>query len=246
MLDGLFATFVFLQIAVLFGGRDHVVRTAGLTFAEYARNGFFQLVAVAALTLGVVAALAWCAERKSRRDILVLQVLAGILVVLTLVVLASALKRLLLYEDAFGFTRLRVAVHAVILWMGGLFVLIAIAGVLRKVRWLAPAAVAYSAVALLVFTVAGSDYAIAERNIDRFRATGKMDVVSLSQLGADAVPALSELPEPYRSCALRPIAQELREYERSLWSFNFGRDRALEVLANDPVAAAAPCPSPSM
>ena len=119
-----------LQLTTLFGGDEHVLRTAGLTYAEYAREGFAQLMVVAALTLGVIA--------LARRDDRALRLLLGLLCALTLVVLASALKRLGLYEEAFGFTRLRLLAHGGILWLGGLFVLVLAAGVLRDAP-LAPA-----------------------------------------------------------------------------------------------------------
>ena len=54
-LDALFAAFVALQLTTLFGGDEHVLRTAGLTYAEYAREGFAQLMVAAALTLAVIA-----------------------------------------------------------------------------------------------------------------------------------------------------------------------------------------------
>ena len=100
--------FVALQFTTLFGGERHVLDTAGLTYAEYARSGFGQLLAVAALTLAVVAA----ARRWARDDGILLNALLAALCLLTLVVLISALKRLGLYEETFGFTRLRLAAHA--------------------------------------------------------------------------------------------------------------------------------------
>ena len=79
----------------------HVLDTAGLTYAEYARSGFAQLLAVAALTFAVIAAARrWAAAAAAAA-------LLAALCVLTLVVLASALKRLGLYEETYGFTRLR-------------------------------------------------------------------------------------------------------------------------------------------
>ena len=51
ILDLLFLAFVIVQFRYLFGGRDLVQQSANLTYAEYARHGFFELVAVAALTL---------------------------------------------------------------------------------------------------------------------------------------------------------------------------------------------------
>ncbi len=50
-LVALFAAFVVVQLTVLFGGDEHVLRTSGLTYAEYVHQGFGQLLAVAALTL---------------------------------------------------------------------------------------------------------------------------------------------------------------------------------------------------
>ena len=84
----LFAAFVALQFTTLFGGERHVVDTAGLTYAEYARSGFAQLLAVAALTLAVIAA----ARRWARDDGQLLNALIAALCLLTLVVLISALE----------------------------------------------------------------------------------------------------------------------------------------------------------
>ena len=44
LLDALFLAFVAVQVCYLFGGAERVVETAGLTYAEYARRGFFDLV----------------------------------------------------------------------------------------------------------------------------------------------------------------------------------------------------------
>jgi hypothetical protein len=119
LLVALFAAFVTLQITALFGGNDYVLSTANLSYADYARSGFAQLIAVAALTLALIAAAVRYAPPKRLRAALL-----GALAALTLVVLASAYKRLHLYEDAFGFTRLRLAADAAILWLGALFLLV--------------------------------------------------------------------------------------------------------------------------
>ena len=177
-LDALFAGFVALQLTTLFGGDRHVLQTAGLTYAEYAHQGFGQLMAAAALTLAVIA--------LARRDSPVLTLLLGLLCALTLVVLASALKRLELYEEAFGFTRLRLLAHAAILWLGALFVLIVAAGALKRTRRLPRATVALSAAAALAFALANPDARIAEHNLKRFERTGEIDRAYLRHLSADA------------------------------------------------------------
>ena len=236
MLDVLFALFVAVQITVLFGGREHVLETSGLTYAQYARSGFFQLVAVAGLTLLVLGFFARYAQRIRERDRLILQLLGGALVILTLIVLASALKRLALYEEVFGFTRLRIAVHASIFWLMGMFCMVSVAGLRGRARWLPRGVVILSSIALLMFTVIRPDALIAERNVERFDRTGKIDVSYLAGLSPDAVPVLARLPEPERSCALVGLRQELAEPD-SVWALNFSRDTAREVLSNTPESA---------
>ncbi len=124
-----FGAFVAVQLAVLFGDRDYVMRTVGLTFAQYARRGFWQLLTVTLLTLVVIAVAARKAPRVDRGDRIVLRVLLGALAVGALVVVASALWRMSVYEEAYGFTRLRVFVSAFEIWLGALFVLVLVAGV---------------------------------------------------------------------------------------------------------------------
>ena len=229
LLDLLFVAFVAVQIAVLFAGHDYVLRTAGLTYAEYARQGFLQLLAAAALTLGVVAGASRWARPRGARDARVRDVLLGVLLVLTLVVLASALKRLLLYEEAFGFTRLRVSVHAVILWLAGVLVLVMAAGAFHRGRWLPRAVVSFSAAALLVFNFANPDALVAARNVARFEETGRVDLSYLAGLSPDAVPALAALPPQLRACALERHGELLGQPD-SWPAWNLGRERARVVL----------------
>ena len=230
LLDTLFLAFVAVQLAVLFGGHDRVLHTSGLTYAEYARSGFWQLLVVAALTFAVTG-LAWTfADVRTRRESLLFRGLLGALLCLTLVVLASALHRLSLYEDAFGLTRLRLLAEGIALWLGGLLLLIGASGAFAAVRarW-APAAVLLTAGGLLVFSLANPERRIAERNIDRWKATGLIDVDYLADLSADAVPALVRLPLPERQLATAILQDKLRHGDP--WSSaNVSRSRARELL----------------
>src|SRR4051794_3714890 len=173
-LVALLGAFVALQLATLFGGRTHVLATAGLTYAEYARSGFAQLLAVAALTLAVVAA--------ARRWAPGSRPLLAVLCLLTLVVLASSLKRLGLYEAEYGFTRLRFAAHATLLWLGAIFVLVLIA----TPRHLPRATLAVTGATVLLFALADPDRRIAEHNVQRYERTGRIDRTYLTHLSADA------------------------------------------------------------
>ncbi|MBW3563034.1 MAG: DUF4173 domain-containing protein [Actinobacteria bacterium] len=228
-LDLLFASFVAVQITVLFGGHTHVLETSGLTYAEYARHGFFQLLVVAGLTLAVIAGAVRWSRRREDRDRRLLQVLLGILCLLTLVVLASALRRLGLYEQAFGFTRARMLAHATLLWFAVLFVIVMAAGARWDASWLPRATVVVTGIALLTFALLRPDGLIAEHNIARFEETGRIDLAYLDGLSTDAVPALAQLPPGMRSCVLADDAVRLRGDDR--WhALNLSRQQARRVL----------------
>jgi hypothetical protein len=230
VLNVLFSTFVAVQLTVLFGGHDHVLRTSGLTYAEYARQGFWQLLAAAVLTLVVVKGATLFAGPRTRAEQLLLQALLGLLGVLTIVIVASAFHRLRLYESAFGLTRLRLAAEAFALWLGGTFALLLAVGALRRTVTFPRVVLVWAAVALVAFSVANPDARIAQRNVDRWRETGRIDLEYASRLSADATPALSRLPAGLRDEALEKITDELVGAEP--WtSANLSRRRARELLA---------------
>ncbi|MGW6690667.1 DUF4153 domain-containing protein [Streptomyces sp. NPDC054961] len=238
LLNLLFAGFNAVQLAVLFGGYRKVLASTGLTYAEYARQGFWQLLWATLLTLLVIAlALRW-APRGGAGDRRLVRVVLGTLCALTLVVVASALHRMELYVDAYGLTRLRVSVAGMELWLGLVIVLIMAAGV-AGARWL-PRAVAGSAVAAcLAFGLLSPDGVIAEGNVTRYVQDGKIDLAYFQSLSADAVPGLDRLPEPQRSCALRGINNELAKAGDDVpwYAMSLGERRARQILHDRPVKA---------
>lgn len=181
-LDLLFAAFVAVQVTVLFGGDARVLETTGLTYAEYAREGYGQLLVVAGLTLAVVAG----ALRWGSGDRRLLRVLLAVLCALTCVVLASALHRLDLYQDAFGATRLRLTATATLLWLGAILALVLGALATDRSRFLPRASLLVTALAGLSFALWNPDLRIAERNLER----DAVDRAYLRTLSADAARAL--------------------------------------------------------
>ncbi|MGX7677122.1 DUF4153 domain-containing protein [Plantactinospora sp. DSM 117369] len=243
LLDTLFAGFVAVQVTTLFGGSDHVLRTAGLTYAEYARRGFWQLLAVSLLTLLVIGAAARWAPRESRADRALVRILLGGLTLLSLVVVASALFRMDVYADAYGATRLRLLVAVCEAWLGLVFVLVAVAGVRLAARWLPGVALGTAVLALLALAVANPDRLIAEHNVDRYWQSGQIDVAYLSGLSADAVPALDRLPDSLRDCALWSLAAGSRPDD---WrETNLARIEARRILAERPATSRRFCPTRS-
>ncbi|MFE6665031.1 DUF4153 domain-containing protein [Streptomyces sp. NPDC057697] len=229
VLNALFAVFIAVQLTVLLGGYDKVMATTDLSYSAYARQGFWQLLWATVLTLLVIAlALRW-APRGRGSDRTLVRAVLGVLCLLTLIVVASALRRMDLYVDAYGLTRLRISVAAVELWLGVVLVLIMAAGVFGA-RMLPRAVAASAAVGVLAFGLVSPDGLIAEQNVQRYRDHHSIDIDYLRGLSADAVPALDTLPEPLRSCALRDIERSLRSDDAPWYATSWGESRARDIL----------------
>ncbi len=135
VVDAVFAAFIAAQARALLGGEDYIQETTGLTYADFVHQGFGQLTLATALTVLVV----WVASRRagdSRDDRRWLLGSLGLLCALTLLVVASALRGMAVYQDAYGFTTLRLFVDVFEGWLGFVVLAIMLAGVLGRAAWL--------------------------------------------------------------------------------------------------------------
>jgi hypothetical protein len=191
----LFGGFAASQLLALSDGGRHVVDTAGLTYAEYARSGFFQLLWVAALTaallLGLRAVVGDDAVARRR-----FQRLALVVVGLTVVIVVVAIRRLGLYQEAFGLTMLRLYCTIFAVWIGAVIVGLGatIAGAWPHRSWLPGAAAVAGLVALLVLNLANPEAIVARHNLSRISDGREVDSSYLTEgLSLDAVPTIVEL-----------------------------------------------------
>jgi len=242
LLVAVFAVFLVAQVTAMFGGHGYVRRTTGLTYADYVHQGFGQLTLATLLTLAVVAAGVRRAPRVTGSDRLLLRALFGVLCAQTLLVVASALYRMNVYEDAYGFTRLRLLVSVFEGWLGVVVVLVLLAGVALRGAWVPRAALLTGAVMLLGLAAINPDAYIADRNIERFEQTARVDWSYLSGLSDDAVPALTVLPAQYLPCVLTAVRGAPEHDDWLEW--NLGRSRAADARQNAVVGASTGCTAP--
>jgi hypothetical protein len=190
--------FLILQTIYLFVQLPSEIGS-GVTYAEYARQGFGQLCVVVA----IVAVVILFAERfrdtadPARSRTLGKMEFASIAA--AGLILLSAQRRVMLYEQAYGYTVARVHATAFIVFLAGFLILLAVE--LRRGQ-VTPSLVRKSAAFALAVTLVllywNDQGWIMNRNIDRVSVTGKFDVSYAASLSADAVPALvgrrKELP----------------------------------------------------
>jgi len=224
LLNALFVSFVIVQAVYLFGGVDTLDR-AGLSYSTYARHGFFELVTVAALVLSVVLLLDWLVRSGGGRARLVVNLLHGLLVLLTLVILISALQRMHLYQAEYGLTELRFYTTAFMGWLAVVLIWLVVT-VLRPVpggeglgrRRFAFGALVAGLVLVVSLNLVNPDAVIARTNLNRAVAgVGQpLDTGYLAHvLSPDAVPILlAGLDDLEGSSAQARLACELRSRAR--------------------------------
>lgn len=186
----IFLLFVVLQGRYLFGGEAVILQTAGLTFAEYARGGFFQLVAAAALLLPVLLGADWLLDRNTPRTVTAVRALSGLLLLLIGLIMASAVLRMRLYMGAYGLTHDRLFALTFLIWVA--VVLAAFAGTVLRGRpdRFAFAALATGFLTLATLNIMNPDAVVARVNLGRAEAGAELDVEYASRLHVDAIPEL--------------------------------------------------------
>ncbi len=189
-LIALFAGFVIVQFRYLFGGVEALRSVVNLSYAEYARRGFFELVTVAALALGFLLLLHWLLKKSDPHGERSFRWLSAIVIGLLYVIMASALYRMRLYQIEFGLTELRLYTTAFMGWLALVFVWFGVTVLRGQSNRFAFGALASGLAVLLVLNVLNPDDFIVRANTGRVEAANPFDASYVVGLSADAVPAL--------------------------------------------------------
>jgi hypothetical protein len=237
-IDLLFLVFVIVQFRYLFGADTLVQITPDLTYAEYARRGFFELVFAVVLVVPVLLAADWLLDRHIRRDALVFRGLAGVQIGLVLAIAASALQRLRLYHASYGLTESRFYAMVLLIWISAMLFWLA-ATVLRGRRdSFAFGMLASGLATVTLLFVLNPDAVIARANVARMAladAPVRFDVAYATSLSADAVPVLIDaLPVLPRDVQCPLARHMLRRWppdrDRSIRSWNWSAARASDAV----------------
>jgi hypothetical protein len=236
LINALFLAFVGVQFRYLFGGAARVESSSSLTYAEYARRGFFELVAVAALVVPFLLLTHWLLPRGNRALQRFYALLALMLVVLVFVVMASALQRMRLYQETFGLTELRVYTTAFMAWLFAVFAWLAFT-VLRGRRDRFAFGVFIAGLAVLMgLNAVNPDALIVRRNAAISGDDRPFDSEYALNLSADSVPAFvanfEDVPAAERCRVARELRSRYLELDGDWRTWSWGRDRAHRAVSS--------------
>jgi hypothetical protein len=235
----LFILFVAVQFRYFFGGQANI-QVDGFTYAEYAQRGFNELVAVAFLSMLIYSGLCTISRRNLAMTRKLFSTLGAAMFVLVAVILVSAYQRLLLYEGAYGFSRLRTYTHIFIIWMGILLFGLIVLEATNQQRAFAMALLVISLGYALTLNLVNVDGFIAASNIARAENGAALDTDYLYQLSDDAMPAMFASFQSTANPALRSqlgkalacwLSDRLDDKSPQSWvSYNISRAKSTRLF----------------
>jgi hypothetical protein len=243
LINAIYAVFSFIQFRYLFGGNSFIAPSS-FTYAEYARRGFAELVVVTIINFGILIFGITFVKKESKKIFSAIRALLTLLVVFTFILLVSAFYRMTVYEQAYGFTYLRIFTQAFMIMLFFLFIINIIYIWYRKL----PIIKSYFIVSLAIYIMlnfANVDVVIAKNNINRYFESGQIDVAYLKGLSYDAAPEIQRLYVTIQSSTdlkEKQVALELSGYfkerksdlenQKSWQSFNISKYRAQQIWEN--------------
>ncbi|MCI0405897.1 MAG: DUF4173 domain-containing protein [candidate division Zixibacteria bacterium] len=236
LLNLLFLGFVLVQFRYLFGGANLVEITPGLTYAEYARRGFFELVTAAGLVLPMLLGWHWLLPKENPKSKKLFQVLAGAMIALLFVIMFSAVKRMRLYQSEYGLTEQRLYATVFMGWLAAVFVWFGLTVLRnRRERFMFGAVVA-GFVAIFALQALNPDNLIVRTNVSLAQTGKEFDVDYPATLSDDALPAIVEaLPflkeaeqkKVFEGVIAPKLASQMSDWRTWSWS-RYQAGKALE------------------
>ena len=252
----LFIVFVVIQFRYFFGGQANI-HIEGYTYSEYARKGFGELVAVAFFSLLLLLGLGAITRREKESQRRIFSSLGVALVGLVIVMLISAYQRLVLYEAAYGFSRLRTYTHVFMIWLGLLLIAVVVLEITRRERAVGLAMILAALGFIVSLNLLNVDAFIVKQNVQRelrgvndkalSQGRADLDVEYFLDLSDDAIPSLvsayqsKSLPVPVKEKIGASLAcfRYVRNQDERMYpwqSFHFSRyyaDRAFAEMKKD-------------
>lgn len=239
------AGFLVVQWQYVFGSSRELLGQLDLSYSEYVRRGFIELLLAAAIggVVSYVAALKLRATNLTSGKSKALLVVNALLIFELLLLLVSAYKRNVLYVDVYGLTRVRIIGEVFLAWLAsGLAVLLVISVWRRfKERWAMVVMGLVTVVAWLGLQVVNVDAMIARGAPEHKEYT---DYFYIMQLSEDAAREQLELLPDVMAETDRLLSEptlnenqqaQLAGLKLALLSFAEHRDKLYLLYANETV-----------
>ncbi len=212
------------------------VLPTSFSYAEYAREGFFQLCAVSVINLVILLAIILFSKRGGRKNIAI-NTLAVLFSLFTLILISTAIAKMVMYIHCYGLTTKRVYATWLMIVLAIVFLLIALSRFIKRVK-VASVCAAILVTAFTLLSLCNVESVIARYNVDRFLdgSLPSVDLAALEDLGDTAIPELIRLAQHLEVGNVTPIKDSTYE-EASRYGDLYHRTVCALIRANDRLSA---------
>lgn len=223
------------------------------SYAQYARQGFFELCAVSVINLMLIVAITFFIKRGKHGAPVILKIVATVFCLCTLILISTAVAKLIMYINNYGLTQKRVYAMWLMALIGMVFPVIAAGQYLRKLKVVA-VCLTVAVVMFAGLSLCNVNAMCARYNADRYLSGSleTVDVEAMKDLGDSAIPSLvrvaMEMDEEENPALKRRIhnllQQEIQEQHEEFSIFSFSIPSALARSALNDYAATLPPEDP--
>lgn len=233
-LNAVYLIFCIIQVKSLF------MQKVDINFANYARQGFFQLMVVSVINLVTILIAKRSENKEEKGSNRYINLMCVIMIIFTMIILVSSGVRMYYYESTYGYTLLRLLVYCVLV-IEAVLLVPTIAYVLNAKINLPKIYFTVIIIAYICINFANFDAVIVARNVDRYAKTGKIDVdYIIKKTGTDAVPEISRLLEIMPDTELdkrrlnkymKTLYEKLDEENMDIRDFNLSKAQAKKTIS---------------
>lgn len=213
--------YLFSQLAYFFSAFKGFLPNNEITYAEYARKGFFEMCVIAVINLGIVFFSMLLAKKQNGKVCLPLKAITTFISLFTLIIIATAISKMVLYIGEYGMTVRRVTTSAFMLFLSVVFIAVILRIYINKINVVKTALIA-AGIIVLVLGTANVNSVCARYNYEAYKekTLKSIDVEAMYNLGDEGIPYIVRL-----ACSKnKDVAQEAQRYLAEAYLYDYFDD----------------------
>ena len=213
--------YLFSQLAYFFSAFKGFLPDGDITYSEYARKGFFEMCTIAVINL-IIVFTTWLLAKKQKGKICGgIKAMATFIAVFTLIIIATAISKMVLYIKTYGMTALRITTSAFMVFLAIVFVSIILKIFIRKINFVKTALLAAGLIVVIIGT-ANVNAVCAKYNYEGYIA-GTLKYTNAEdfyKLGDEGIPYLVKLARS----GYNEVSEKAEEYLAVAYMFDYFED----------------------
>lgn len=186
--------YLFSQLAYFFSAFKGFLPNGKITYAEYARKGFFEMCVIAVINLAIVFTALLIAKKKNGKVCNTIKAITSFISAFTLIIIATAISKMVLYISSYGMTVLRLTTSAFMIFLSVVFISVVLRIYVTRINIIKTALITAGCVILVLGTVNVNEVC-ARYNYESYKS-GKLESIDINQLynlGDEGIPYIVKL-----------------------------------------------------